>query len=173
MFDRSQSRVIIVLGLLGFFTCFSSLPLLSSITTLDFRFPVKKDAALNAADEFLVSQGVLIRPLAKKAVISSDRNSIIYIQKKIGPKKSLQYLKALPVYYWQVDYSYRQKKAAILSKSNQIKILIEPNSSKVIGFNRIFKPEDYKEKQILSKDKSEGLANDFFSRINFNISDKR
>lgn len=171
MFDRSQSRVIIILGLLGFFSCFLSLSLLSNINTFDFKFPIRKDVVLNAADEFIASQGISIKPLAKKATISSDRNSIIYIQKKIGSKKSRQYWEVLPLCYWQVDYSYGQNKEAILSKKNQVKILIDPISSNVVGFNRLFIPEEYKEKQILTKDESEALANNFFSEINFNISD--
>ncbi|MFC1646078.1 CPBP family intramembrane glutamic endopeptidase [Candidatus Omnitrophota bacterium] len=173
MFDRSQSRIIIILGLLGFFCCFFSLPFLSSINAYDFKFPLKRNVALKAADEFIASQGIFLEPSVKKAKISSSRESIIYIQRELGAEEASQYRETLPLYYWQVDYSYRQGREIILSRKNHFKILVDPISSNVIGFNRLIIPEEYKDAPILSKNESQALANNFFSSINFNISDFR
>ncbi|MFH1622794.1 MAG: CPBP family intramembrane glutamic endopeptidase [Candidatus Omnitrophota bacterium] len=172
MFDRNiQSRTIVILGLLGFFGCFSSLPFLSQVKALDFKFPLKKNTVFESTDGFLHAQGILSEPFVKKAKISSSQEGIIYIQKKLGIEDAYEHLRFLPLYYWQVDYTYKQEKESIFSKKNRVKILVDPISANVIGYNRFIATADYKDVRILSKNESEEIANNFFSLINFNSSE--
>ena len=123
MFDRGQSRIIIILGLLGFFACFFSLPLLSGYSAVDFEFPLEKEEIIEAADRFIYSQGSLPLPLVKKANVSSDREAIIFIQRKLGPEKASELWGSIPLYYWQVDYLFPQTNRFSYISNRKILIL--------------------------------------------------
>ena len=178
MFDRSQSRIIIILGLLGVFGCVFSLSFLSGFSALDFKFPLEKDKVLNIADEFLNFQGILSPALVKKAKVLSSQQGIIYLQKTLGIETTNKLLESLPLYYWQIDYFYRGDRKIILplgklKHPNRIRILIHPINGNIIGFSRLIPLDEYKYQRILSKNELEAIANNFFSSIEFDISDFR
>jgi len=172
MFDRNQSRIIIILGLLGVFSCIFSFSRLSEIPALDFKFPLEKEKIIIKADSFIDLQGYSYRSPIKKVKALSDEKNIIYLQRRFGVKRANQFLKSLPLYYWQIDYVYgKDRKFLYSKKSRQLtRIFISPVDGKIIGFNHLPKPEEYKHFRILSKDESEAIADDFFSLIDFDIS---
>ena len=176
MFNKDESRIIIILGLLGALSCIVSVFFLSGMPTLEFKFPLAKEKIFKIADEFLNQQHISSQPLVKKSHVSSDEGSIVYLQKTLGIDKTKNLLESLPLYYWQIDYTYQKNKNIILfsrNKTNLIRLIVSPTKERIIGFRRFIPPDEYDSAQILSKDKSERIANDFFSLINFDISNFR
>lgn len=173
MFDKNQSRIIIILGLLGLLTCVISFIFLSKIPSIEFKFPLEKEKIINAADKFLSLQGISLEPLVKKSKVSSSQEVIIYLQKAFGKEKTNSFLNLFPLYYWQIDYVYDKDKRIIFPISNlgeSTQVCVEPLGAKIVGFNHPILPQEYKYLRTLSKREAERIAKDFFNSIDFYIS---
>jgi len=170
MLDKNRSRTVIILGLLGVFACIVSLFFLSKHSAIDFKFPLDKDEIINRSDAFLFSNRALPLPLVKKAKVLSNQKATVYLQKKLGIKKAESLLKSLPLYYWQVEYVFPRRGRFIFPSKNISKIVVDPFEAKVMGFSQSIPKGEYENLKILSRNRVEGIANDFFNSIDFDIS---
>jgi membrane protease YdiL (CAAX protease family) len=177
MFDKSQSRIVIILGFLGIFCCIFSLAFISGISGTGFKFPLEKDKIIDKADKFLRLNRILPKPFfIRKARVSSNQESIIFLEKALGVDKANKLLESLPLYYWNVDYvfSLNKKNFLPLIKTKRFtRVVISPITGKIIGFNRLKQLDAQKHPRALSKNETEVIANDFFNSIDFKISDFR
>lgn len=167
-----DSKIVITLGLLGFFLCIVSLFLLSDIRNVDFRFPLDKNEVLRRADAFLDKKGIARDVLVHQARISSDENHLIYLQ-KIFPQEAFErLLPSLPLYYWRVDYLFEKEDPIGILKKDKGRLLyvcLEPIGGNVIGFQRRIPTEASQGSPVLSKDECLRLANEFLTSIGFDI----
>jgi membrane protease YdiL (CAAX protease family) len=170
MFDKGRSRAITILGLLGVFSCVFSLSLLSKYSAIDFSFPLEKEKIISAADEFIQKQEFFVQPLVKKAQVSSDQQGTIYIQKKLGVEKAREFLKWLPLYYWQVDYTFPSKRNFLFFSRDSARLLVSPIDAQIIGFKHRIPAEYYHAIEVFSKGQAEAIAREFFNSLGFDIS---
>ncbi|MFC1709177.1 CPBP family intramembrane glutamic endopeptidase [Candidatus Omnitrophota bacterium] len=171
MFDRNQSRIIIILGLLGVFTCILSFSLLSKYSAIDFKFPLEKEEIFIAADKFIYSQGSSPLPLVRKAHVASDQQATIYVQKKLGVEKAGELLESLSLYYWQVEYVFPKKKGFPFFSRDSVRLLISPLDARIISLKHKIPLEQYEGSKALSKNEAQAIAGEFFDSIDFDISD--
>lgn len=173
VFKPSDSRIVITLGVAGFFLCFTSAFFLSNIPQVDFHFPVDKNAAVQKANEFLKGQGIVSDPLIRRARVSSDTARLVYLQRVLPPHTAEKMLASLPLYYWQIDYSFEKKDsfAAFLKKRDQfLRVLVSPAKGTIIGFKRWAPSEEYAPGAPLPKEEVLAKAQRFFTATGIDIS---
>ncbi len=121
---------------------------------LPMDFPVGKTAALESAQEFLVSRGVDPRGYRQVIVFGEDEWADRYLQKTLGIRNQERFLRQhnYELFFWRVRFFKERKK-------EEFSVRVSPKTGKVFEFTHLI--DDVEPREDLGKDVARALGESY------------
>ena len=160
------SRLVITLGILGFFLSFFSLFFLRPVQPVGFEFPINKNAIIGKAEQFLRNSGIAHDFTIRRARLDSEEAQLIYVQKALAPDAAQKIINELPLYFWQVTYSLEADtplRSFFKRRMHSLMVLVNPLNGSIVGLRQKTPSEKERNPITLSQEEYMRRAGDFLA----------